>query len=198
MALTKIRKDGITIELEESQAQALTMLLEKLESQGTSAAQQVADMKAKLADATKIAADATKTAETVKGEADAAKAKVDALDAELKKATDPARIDSIVRARVAIEAKARGVLGDAVKLDGLTDRQVKTAVLEKLTPGVKFDGASDAYLDGRFDSALDFAAKGALADVRKAAEGEGAKKQDSADPEAARARMLRRLDGLEK
>jgi hypothetical protein len=188
VALTKVRKDGVTIELEEGQAQALTMLLEKLETAAGQSAQQLADMKGKLAEA-------QQGAETAKGEADAAKAKADSLEKELKAANDPARVDGLVRARVSLETKARKVLGDGVKLDGLTDRQVKTQVLEKLAPGVKFDSATGAYLDGRFDAAIDLAGSAALADVRQAADGKaGDAKKDSADPEAARGRMIERLD----
>jgi hypothetical protein len=197
--LVKVRKDGVTIELEEGQAQTLQMLLEKIEAANGESAAQLADMKTKLVEAQKGQSEAMQGQATAKGEADAAKAKVDALEAQLKTSNDPARIDSAVRERVALETKARPVLGETVKLDGLTGRQVKALVLEKLTPGFKADTHDDAYVNGRFDAALELnvQSRDALDSTRRAAEGDAARgrKTDAADPDTARQRMIHRHDG---
>lgn len=51
------------------------------------------------------------------------------------------RVDHAVRGRVALEVKARQVLGADADLAKLDDAGVMTKVLEKLEPGVKFDAA---------------------------------------------------------
>jgi hypothetical protein len=199
--LKKIRKDGITVELEESEVPAFTALVEKFEAALEGAKVQAADAAKKLVDAQAAAESEKQKATAAAGASDAAKAKIDALEAQLKTANDPARIDSAVRERVALETKARPVLGDGVKLDGLTTRQVQALVLEKLTPGFKADGAEDAYVRGRFDTALELnvQSKDALDATRRAATGDvTGTKTDAADPEAARVRMIAHIDGNDK
>lgn len=95
-----------------------------------------------------------------RGEVDKEKARADAAEAELKKAKDelasaPAKIRNQIDARVALESKAKGVLGES-KFDSMTDRQVRLAVLAKLAPELKADEkTSDVYVEARFDAALE-------------------------------------------
>lgn len=185
VSLKKFRKDAMTIEIEEADVPALEALLGKFEAAVASAKQQAAD-------AEKKAMEMTTSAQSEKAKADAALAELATVKADLAKANDPTRLDGLVRGRVALEAKARPILGDAVKLDGQSDRKVKELVLEKITPGTKFDAATDTYIDGRFDMALELRAANALGGVREAANGgrTGDVKVDAADPEAARLRLL--------
>lgn len=147
-------------------------------------------------------ADAKAKADAAEAEHQKAKAKADALADELKKkedalkdATDPAKVQAQIKARVDLETKARAVLGVDAKLDALDTRGVHTAVLAKLVPELKLDAAvADAYVQGRFDMAIDTVGKEALAKVRNAIAGAGATgtpgtKTDEAD---AHAEMVKR------
>jgi len=76
---------------------------------------------------------------------------------ELKKKLDaaPAEIADRLKARSTLEAAARLVLGKKEKLDGLSDREVKEKVLAKTDPDLKLKGKNDAYVDARFDVAIE-------------------------------------------
>ena len=172
----KYRVDGVEYEVSEQAKQAL----ERDEVKRADA------LKAKEAE---VAA--------ARAEADKSKARVDALaeeltkkDAELKAA--PEKVRASIQARVDLEAKARDVLGKETKLDGLDDAAVKRAVLAKLSPNLKLDGQSEAYIDARFDVALELHGQGnhALAAARAAAAGTSHTDAAPSSPAEARARML--------
>jgi len=82
--------------------------------------------------------------------ADSAEAKLKSLEVELNKANDPARIADAVKTRVALETKAKGAIKD-LNTDGLSDVEVKRAVVAKLNEGVKLDGKSDEYVSAAFE-----------------------------------------------
>lgn len=111
------------------------------------------------------------------------------LDAE-----DPAKFQARVAARVALEKTAGAVLA-GMKFDGLTDRAIKLAVIEKL--GKAMDPkADDNYVNAYFDARIEaLAEKGgeALADLRKvsndAVKGDG---NDEPADEVARKAMNQR------
>lgn len=160
MAMTRVRRDGVTIEVEESQAQALEMLIEQIEQKAEIEAKEretldakLKDALAKLKDAEGAVAVAEEETEKAKAEADAEKARADSLDAKLKDATDPEKMAARVNARVQLVAQAAPVLGTEVKLDSLTDIEIRKAVAEKLT-GTKLDGKSEAYIEARFDAEI--------------------------------------------
>lgn len=134
MATKKIRIDGVEAELEDTVAQ----LVEKQQAQLDAARDSATKAKAE-ADQAKARADA----------ADAARAKAEAT---LKEATDPAKLQAAARARADLEQKAAKV-GPKAKFDGLDDMAVKRAALADA--GVKVEGKSDAYVEARFDLALE-------------------------------------------
>lgn len=107
---------------------------------------------------------------------DAQSGKLDAAQADLRKAQeaakaarDPKALDALVSARVDLVTKARAVLGDDFKADGMSDREIKVMVVEKASAGFKADGKSDDYVNARFDAAMEASeSEGGLAAVRKA------------------------------
>jgi hypothetical protein len=119
---------------------------------------------------------------------DLEKEKVARLDA-----TDPVKLQARIAARVSLETSARGILGAAVKLDAMTDRDIKIAVVEKVA-AIKLDAVkTDDYVQARFDSVIESANKGnpAVDATRVAAEQAGRIDAASAnDEEAARKRMI--------
>lgn len=178
MGMTKVRRDSVTIELEEGQAQALEMLLAQLEAKASTEAKERETLDAKLKDALSKLKDvegqvvvAEGEAEKAKAEADGEKARADSLDAKLKDVTDPAKMAARISERVALVGQASPVLGSEVKLDSLTDIEIRKAVAEKLT-GTKLDGKSEAYIEARFDAEIARVDAGAaaLGKVRTAAQ----------------------------
>jgi hypothetical protein len=85
----------------------------------------------------------------------------------LKAARDPKAIAALVNARVDLVEKARTVLGDEFKPDAMTDREIKAAVVSKLSPGAKLDGKSDDYVNARFDAAMESSETSGLDAVRQ-------------------------------
>ena len=91
-------------------------------------------------------------------ELDEANAKLDDLNEQAKckkKIGDEKQFFEAVAARVALETKAIKVLGDSEDLAGKSDVEVKTLVIKKLRPDTNLDGKSDAYINARFDVALE-------------------------------------------
>jgi hypothetical protein len=130
-------------------------------------------------------------AEKNAGRADAAEK---ALEAEkAARIADAAKMPALVAARVALEKTAGGIVGDAVKFDGVSDRDIKAQVVEKVTGEKVAAERSDAYVDGAFDLAVKQAGKvgnPALATLRTAAE--NAVRSDVKSADTARADMQRR------
>lgn len=169
--MIKYRIDGMELEVSEAAAQALVK---------QDAARAKAD------------ADAATALASLKARADALAADLTKEQAARKDAEDPAKLRASITARVALETSARKHT-DA-KFDAMSDREIKVAVLAKLSPEIKTDGREDAYVQGLFDYVMAKAASTntGLAAARVAAVGASGTKTDAeTDPaEAARARML--------
>lgn len=73
-------------------------------------------------------------------------ARADAAEAQVK------QLPALVKARVALE-RAASVAVEAEKMDAMSDRQIKEAVIAKAFPDLKCDGRDDAYVDGLFAAA---------------------------------------------
>lgn len=130
-AVKKIRLDGVEVEVEETVAQ----LIEKAEAKH---------------------AEALKTAET---KVEQMTARADSLDAELKAtkaevAAAPEKIRAEIKARVALESKAREILGDEAKFDSASDLEIKKQVVAAVSPDLKLEGKSDVYVEASYDIAL--------------------------------------------
>lgn len=79
-------------------------------------------------------------------------ARADAAEAALAEA--PARIKAELSARAGLEKQASAILGDEVKLDGMSDAEIRAAVIAKSLPSMKLDGVSSDYLAAAFDVAV--------------------------------------------
>ena len=96
--------------------------------------------------------------DALQAELDSVTAKLDAAtDAgakQAKEAKDAADFKAAVKARVALETGAAKVLGTEVALDDLSDREIKEKVIATVSD-IALDAKSDAYVDARYDIALE-------------------------------------------
>ncbi|BBO74408.1 hypothetical protein DSCW_18250 [Desulfosarcina widdelii] len=135
---------------------------------------------------------------------EAAQAKIDTLEAEQTKLkadvealSDPAgeRVQAIIADRKSLEAVA-GKL--EIKTDGLDDKAVKVAVIQKQAPDFKADEKSDDYINARFDAVVELleAAKKDGADQPLARFISDAKESSSAGQVDHRAEFIKKSDAL--
>lgn len=134
----------------------------------------------------------TADAQDAKKATDTAQATLDATKAELVKASDPVRFADAVAARVALESKARQILGAEFKMTG-DAKSIKVACVSKLSPDMSLDAKSDDYVNALFDHLSASAAKINPASEKIAGQVKDAKAVtvDSDDPfEASRRRFF--------
>lgn len=142
--MSKIRIDGVDFDPStEAFAQALQKRDERMASEAAALKAQVTA--------------ATEKADKAEARADAAAEALEKAQAEIKEL--PAKLRADMAARAELDAKARAVLGKDAKLDSLTPIDVRRLVLSKLAPEVKLDGKSEAYVEARFDAAIEASEK---------------------------------------
>ena len=119
---------------------------------------------------------------TVQKEVDREKARADAAtegkakaEKDRNDAADVSKFTQRVNDRVALVMVARDVLAPETKLDSMSDKDIKVAVLGKLVPSVNLEKQTDVYIDVRFDIAVEEHKKSTpeLDKVRTAASGGG-------------------------
>lgn len=93
--------------------------------------------------------------EKVKAERDQLKTKVD----ELEKKNNKEVIDAAVKSRIALVQSATKVLDEETikKIDGMTDKEIKIAVIKAKHPETNLDDKTDVYIDARFDAVMEIA-----------------------------------------
>jgi hypothetical protein len=134
ISMIKFKVDGIDHEMSETAAQAVLKALSERDAQITA-----------------VKADGVKLQKAL----DEEKARADKADADLAKAREdlkeaPAKAAAAMKARADLEKQAEKVIGE-MKFDGLSDRQVKEAVIKAEMPKAKLDGKSEDYVAGLFD-----------------------------------------------
>jgi hypothetical protein len=149
-----VKIDGVEFEADNSLASAITQALEKRD--GAIAAGKV--------ELEKVRADSKK-------ETDSVQAKFDQLTADHAKLREDAanapKVTELVKARVALVGSATPHLDKetVAKLDDMSDRDVKVAVIKSKVATFDGEGKSDEYVNARFDAILETtpapAAKGA-------------------------------------
>lgn len=132
-ALRTVVVDGLSVQTTDQGAQAIAKLQKDLESSA-----------AKLADAETAhsKAIAAKDAELAKKDAE--------IDGLKGKVLDAAALDKLVQARSALVDTARKIAKD-VKTDGLTDAEIRKAVVTAKLGEAAVKDKAEAYIDARFD-----------------------------------------------
>lgn len=113
-------------------------------------------------DAAKDAQIATLTATSVaeKSRADKAEGERDAEKTARADSEDPKKFQSKVLARVALEASVKDRLPAETKLDSLSDREIKIAVIRAKDGAFDPKDRTDDYINGRFDNYMGESATG--------------------------------------
>jgi hypothetical protein len=140
MTMKVMRIDGVDFEMSEQAAQAVQKMVSRLDS----LEEQLAKLKTESA---QNAARADKAEEDLEAEKKARKE--DASDE---------RTSERVRARVELETTAQAVFkDDEIDLPAMADLDIKKAVVVKVSPAAKskLDGADAAYVEARYDAALE-------------------------------------------
>jgi hypothetical protein len=163
--------DGLSVELSDKDAQIVQRTLDGL-------SKQIADINAKMAtaDAEHAKAIAAKDVELAKKDAE--------IDGLKSKVVSDADIDKRVKSRADLERKA-GVLAKDVKTEGVSDADLKRAVVAAKLGDAAIKDKADAYIDVRFEILAEDAAKAAGADPFAAAVKDGINTPLTADKEVA-------------
>jgi hypothetical protein len=148
--MLKIKIDGIEVEVANEQgAQLIERALASREEKADEAEKTTKQLRA---DAAQAATQAKNDADAFRARATVAESKVTELEKVRKDAQDG--LPGLIRARVALEEKAKGILGAQAKIDELSDRKIKESVIMKLLPDVKLDGEPDAFVEAVYRGAL--------------------------------------------
>lgn len=109
----------------------------------------------KLEEMSKAKLDAeTSRADKAEGERDVAIKERDDAKKELDVANDPSRLDDLVSSRVQLTRQAQRVLGDDVKLDGKSDRDIMIETIKHDDKDFSDEGKSDDYVVAYFDRSV--------------------------------------------
>lgn len=80
------------------------------------------------------------------------KVRADEAEAALRELDD--RIPKMVRDRATLLHRAAAVMGPDFRMDDLTDRQIHASVVRRLDSGADVSDASDAFLQGQFETLI--------------------------------------------
>lgn len=166
MTLKTVTVDGIPVEVTDQGATVIATLQTRL----ADATKKITDAEASharaLADKDTAHAAAISAKDKELADKDAELAKKDAeIDAAKANVVDAAALDKLVQARGGLIATARSIAKD-VKTDGLTDAEIRKAVVVAVKGEDRVKDKSDAYIDAAFDNLVEDAAKGTPDPVR--------------------------------
>lgn len=156
VALRLDSMDAVCVTDEEKETQPMSeKVLIKLDGKDVDfgGREHIAHLEARADTAEEQAKVAKSDLDKVQARADAADERVKELEAKLAEATDQARLDAAVQARSELVAIAREACGQEFKADGLSDRDLKVAVISASRKEFKADGKSDDYIEAAFEFA---------------------------------------------
>jgi hypothetical protein len=140
-------------------------------------------------------ADHAKALSTMEVDRDAHKDRADKAEKDLKEAKDqamdPKRIDEAVKAKVLL-MDAADRAGVEVK-DGMSDTEIRKAVIMAMYPAAKLDGKDEVYISARFDAAVEDLNRKADGESREVLGGGTPSASGRSDSAAAYRRMVDRM-----
>lgn len=164
------------------------------------------EVKIALDEAVKIANDSKTSIATLNTEKTTLQANLDTAEETIeanKKVDNSDVIAKAVTARITLEREASKHLDSEIKIDGLSDIEIKKACIIKHFPSAetKLDGAEEAYINARFDSVLEIEVnedgdhddkKSGISNQRKSMlnKNDSGNKEIKMDAKSARVRMI--------
>lgn len=148
--LKKVNLDGVDYEAEAKVIETLTQTKTRADA---------AD--AKVTELTTQVSSLSAERDTHKDRADALAKEVETLKAD---SVDEVKLDALVASKLALRETAKSL--GVEKVDGVSDLDLKKAVILKVTPSAKLDGKDATYIQSRFDASLEIVADSANAGVR--------------------------------
>lgn len=146
-SMAKIKLGGAEYDVDSGVAQAMDSALKDAEKKGYDTA--ATEMSKKKMDSE---AELQKKLDTAQAKADELEAKNKKLEGEKM---DSAKIQELVKSRTELIAKATPLVKADTKLDGMTDLEIKKAVILAKNPDVKLDEKSQDYIEARFDAIVE-------------------------------------------
>jgi len=144
----------------------------------------------------------SKERDTEKARADAAEARADKAEKDLKEATDPTKVEELIRDRVQLHTDAKKVLGSDFDPSGKAPREIMVEAIKKDSKDFDPEGRTDDYLSAYFaatvknysrasegGNGLSAARDAAVGGSRKDKKDPSDSEQDRYDSDAARKRM---------
>lgn len=154
-----VKIDGVEFEADNSLASAITQALEKRDNALATAKDELGTVKA----------DAQKTTDELQGKYDQLKTDHDKVKAD----AEGVDVNALVKSRVALVEAAKPHVDAETKMDDMSDRDVKVAVIVSKNEKFDAEGKSDDYIQARFDAIIE-------AGVEKKDEKKGENKLDHA------------------
>jgi hypothetical protein len=136
--------DGVSLQVEDTAAAVIQRALDAQTAK-------IADLQKKVDEFPAKEKEQEEKDKKAKDSLDAANGKVAALEAQLKDARDPAKIQAAVRDRAALIAKGKAVLGDKLVVDGKTDAEIRKQVVDAKL-GDKAKDLTDVAVVAAFDA----------------------------------------------
>lgn len=184
MGMKKINLDGVDYEGEEK-------LIQFFQDQKKRADAAEKELEKARADSTEAKAAISK----IEADRDIQKDRADKAENALKEAReqalDPKRLDEAVNARIILFDAAERA-GVETK-DGMSDLEIKKAVIGAVSPSAKLDGKDDVYIAARFDAAVEELDNRTDAEGRAVLGGGVPPASGRNDSAAARRRMIENL-----
>jgi hypothetical protein len=178
---------------EKARADAAEKARDEFKSAADEARGQVESLKEKVTALEKSRQDGS----SLESEIRALKANLEAAEKARADAEDPDRLRKAVASRSKLETRAAIVLGGVARFDTLTDREIMVAVLERLGKSADLKEASDAYVKGRFDTAVEQYLDGERALDKLRSVTTSASPSVRIDTRSPREKMIARNRGLE-
>lgn len=132
------------------------------------------------------------TLDALKEENTKLKTKVDEFESKLTE-----NVNAAVKARVAIIDSAKSILDKEVKLDGMSNIDIKKTVILAVSKDLKLDEASEDYINARFDAAIEInvARKDMSGQRKKVGAKEGTSEGNESILDSAKENYLKNLRG---
>jgi hypothetical protein len=150
--------DALSVEVPEAQVPILNNLLAKLDAAANLIQTNIDREKTEISKKDTTITELEASRDEHKDSLDKVKKDLEEVKAELSDWQNPTsdKVQSLLKSRADLEETAKAL---EVKVDGLTDKQIKIEVVKKVHDGLDISEREDTYIDARYDSCKDLLAQ---------------------------------------